>query len=95
MRTETALTWTLVGLFAYAIWRSTRPDVSLTEAKPLDDAPKESPKEDIPVEVVESTKVSANASVTQPSFSEGLFRKDWVTMQGSMHDSKVTYSGFN
>lgn len=90
MRTEAVL-WALVAIGAYVLWRSTRP--SETEPKPPDSEMEK--VGDVPVEVVETKKLSANASVTQPSFAQPIFRKDWITRQVSVHDSNVTYSGFN
>lgn len=65
MRKDTALlTLAVIALGAYLLTRK-----------------KESAKasaEEVPVEVVETKKLSANASVTKPKFARGLFRKEWV-----------------
>lgn len=63
MRKDTALlTLAIIALGAYL----------LTRKKAA------APTEEVPVDVVETKKLSANASVTKPKFARGLFRKEWV-----------------
>lgn len=64
MRKDTALlTLAVIALGAYLLTRKKSAKAAT---------------EEVPVEVVETKKLSANASVTKPKFARGLFRKEWV-----------------
>lgn len=51
--------------------------------------------EEVPVDVVETKKVSANASVTQPKYAMPTFEKEWVVLQNNVKTGLVTTSPFN
>lgn len=82
------LTIALLALGGYLVWSNSKKDISAQE--PI----AESPKEEVPVEVAETQKLSANAAITQPSFATKTFQKDWVLVQ-NIKTGVATNSHFN
>lgn len=88
MKQDTFLFSLAILALGYVVWKNSK-----TESAPTELA--ETKNNEVPVDVVETTKVAANAAVTQPKYAQPTFTKDWVLLQNNVKNGLVTTSPFN
>lgn len=87
MKQDTFIFSLAILALGYLVWKNSKTELPTELA--------ETKTNEVPVDLVETTKVAANAAVTEPKYAQPIFTKDWVLLQNNVKNGLVTTSPFN